>query len=94
MLTLSNNHDCASQMSEHALQYAKKKDWVSAVNGVYQTYSGTVFNYSVESFGDLEFQAAKTPEGCDYRRRESSHMKQSAWFRDSYRPICEHSIPV
>jgi len=33
MLTLSNNHDCAVQMSEHALQYAKKKDWVSAVNG-------------------------------------------------------------
>ncbi|MGB9408366.1 MAG: glycosyltransferase family 4 protein [Terracidiphilus sp.] len=35
MLALSNNHDLAVQMSENALQYARKQDWMSAVNRVY-----------------------------------------------------------
>jgi glycosyltransferase involved in cell wall biosynthesis len=35
MLTLSNDHDSAVQMSESALRYAKQQSWMSVVNRVY-----------------------------------------------------------
>lgn len=36
MLALSNNRDCAIQMSENARRYAHEQDWTSAVNRVYR----------------------------------------------------------
>jgi glycosyltransferase involved in cell wall biosynthesis len=68
MLTLSNNHDCAVQMSEHALQYAKKKDWVSAVNGVYQPILEQ-FSTTALKVSETRIPSRQTPEGCDYRKK-------------------------
>jgi glycosyltransferase involved in cell wall biosynthesis len=36
MLALANDRDCAVQMSENALEYARKQDWTAAVNRVYE----------------------------------------------------------